>query len=96
MAHIPADADRIIELDIHQRAAVEAVRSQGPAGVALRAVVRPITVWVRNLSQILLDDEWICTDLLSGVADSPISIWRRVLTHWKDERELSDCVHSTP
>lgn len=31
MAQIPADADQSIKVDIHQRAAVEAVRSQGPA-----------------------------------------------------------------
>jgi hypothetical protein len=55
MAQIPADADQTIKIDIHQCAAVKAVRDQGPDGFALPAVVRPITVRVGNLFEILLD-----------------------------------------
>ena len=52
---------RAVERSIHQRAAVEAVRGQRATDFALRAMIRPITIRVGKLLNILLDraNEWV-------------------------------------
>ena len=54
-AQVAAHADRSVKLRIHQRAAVEAMRSQPMPSQAPRTVVRSVTIWVGNLFGILLD-----------------------------------------
>src|SRR5947209_8379045 len=53
--HIAAYGDPAIKGHIHQRAAVETMRDQRTPGLALRAEVQAIPVWIRNLFQVLLD-----------------------------------------
>ena len=43
------------KVDVHQRAAIEAMRSKGSPRFALRTVVRPIMIWVDDLFEVLLD-----------------------------------------
>ncbi len=52
---LAAHADRPVELLVHQRAAVEAVRGQRPSGFALGTMIRPIAIRVGNVIEVLLD-----------------------------------------
>ena len=55
VAQIAANGDDAVKVHICEGAVVEAVSGQRRLGLALRTVVRPITVGVGNLFEVLLD-----------------------------------------
>jgi hypothetical protein len=55
VAQISANGDDAVKVDIAEGTVVEAVSGQRGFGVALRTVVRAITVGVGNLFEVLLD-----------------------------------------
>jgi hypothetical protein len=55
VAQISANGDDAVKVHISDAAVVAAVSGQGRLGLALWTVVRPITVGVGNLFEVLLD-----------------------------------------
>ena len=55
MAQITANGNVAVKVHICEGAVVEAVRGERRTGLALRAVIRPITVGVGKLLEVLLD-----------------------------------------
>jgi hypothetical protein len=55
VAQITAHGDDAVEVHISDGAVVEAMSGQRQLGWALRTVVRPITVGIGNLFEVLLD-----------------------------------------
>src|SRR6516225_1479267 len=60
-AQVAAHADHAIKGGVHERAAIETVAGQWLFGLALRAMVRAVAVWIRDRLCILLDRtvEWM-------------------------------------
>src|SRR5215469_5551402 len=60
-AQVAAHADHAIKGGVHERAAIETVAGQWLFGLALRAMVQAVAVWIRDRLCILLDRtvEWM-------------------------------------
>jgi len=60
-AQVAAHPDHAIKGGVHERAAIETVAGQWLFGLALRAMVRAVAVWIGDCLRILLDgaSKWV-------------------------------------